>query len=110
MTGQLAASLDIGNRILRDYPASRERFFALGGGKPIGLFPYDIAAAALIAREAGAVVTDAYGRSLDETKLLDTTEPNLQSILSASNLALHDALLAALNRGIGRLEIGKENE
>ncbi len=110
MTGQLAASMDIGNRILRDFPASRERFLELGFGKPIGLFPYDIAAAALIAQEAGAVVTDAYGHSLDQTKLLDTTEPNLQSILSASNPALHDALLAALNRGIGLLEISKEKE
>jgi myo-inositol-1(or 4)-monophosphatase len=105
MTGQLAASMDIGNRILRDYPASRERFLEIGFGKPIGLFPYDIAAAALIAQEAGAVVTDAYGQSLDKTKLLDTTEPNLQSILGASNPALHEALLAALNQGIGRLKV-----
>lgn len=104
MTGQLAASMDIGNRILRDYPASRERFLELGLGKPIGLFPYDIAAATLIAQEAGAVVTDAYGHSLDKTRLLDTTEPNLQSILGASNPALHEAMVAALDRGIGRLE------
>ena len=103
MTGQLAASMDIGNRILRDYPASRTRFLELGGGKPIGLFPYDIAAAALIAQEAGAVVTDAYGRSLDQTRLLDTSEGNLQSILGASNPALHEVLLAALDRGMEKL-------
>ena len=105
MTGQLAASMDIGNRILRDYPQSRERFLALGFGKPIGLFAYDIAAAALIAQEAGAIVTDAYGNSLDTTKLLDTSEPNLQSVLSASTPELHQKLLAALNSGISRLTI-----
>ena len=110
ITGQLAASIDIGNRILRDFPASRARFLELGLGKPIGLFTYDIAAAALIAQEAGAVVTDAYGRSLDKTRLLDTTEASLQSILGASSPALHEALVAALDRGIGRLSTIMETE
>ena len=110
LTGQLAATMDIGNRILRDYPASRTRFLELGRGKPIGLFPYDIAAAALIAQEAGAVVTDAYGRPLDKTWLLDTSEPNLQSVLGASHPALHEALVAALDRGIGRLNTIMEME
>ena len=105
LTGQLAASIDIGNRIFRDFPASQARFSSLGGGKPLGLFAYDIAAAALIAQEAGAIVTDAYGHSLDSTLLLDTTEPNLQSILGASNPALHAKMLAALDAGVARLEI-----
>lgn len=110
MTGQLAASMDIGNRLLRDFPAARERFLALGFGRPIGLFAYDIAAAALIAQEAGATVTDAYGHSLDGTRLLDTSEANLQSILGASNPALHEKLLVALHTGIARLHITEENE
>ena len=110
MTGQLAAALDIGNRLLRDFPTGRERFLALGFGRPIGLFAYDIAAAALIAQEAGAVVTDAYGNSLDGTRLLDTSEPNLQSILGASNAALHEKLLAAIHSGFGRLHITGETE
>jgi len=105
MTGQLAATIDVGNRLLRDFPAARERFLALGFGRPIGLFAYDIAAAALIAQEAGATITDAYGNSLDGTRLLDTSEANLQSILGASSPALHEKLLAAINTGIARLEI-----
>ncbi len=105
MTGQLAACLDIGNRLLRDFPQGRERFLALGKGRPIGLFPYDIAAALLIAQEAGAVVTDAYGRPLGGTRLLDTGEANLQSILGASNPILHGKMLAALDAGVARLEI-----
>ena len=94
------------------FPPSRARFLELGFGKPIGLFAYDIAAAALIAQEAGAVVTDAYGHSLDTTRLLDTSEPNLQSILGASNPELHEKLLAALNRGSARLRhrLRRQNE
>lgn len=105
MTGQLAAVIDIGQRILRDYPAARPRFLELGKGKALGLFTYDIAAAALIAQEAGAVITDGYGHSLDSARLLDTSEGNLQSILGASNAALHETLLAAVNAGMSRLHL-----
>ncbi|MBV9850646.1 MAG: hypothetical protein JO250_13315 [Armatimonadetes bacterium] len=103
LTGQLAAVLDVGNRILRDRPAARDRFVQLGFGRPIGLFTYDIAAAALIAAEAGAIVTDAHGRSFDDTPLLDTGEANLKSILAASTPELHESLLAAVDAGLARL-------
>lgn len=105
LTGQLAACMDIGNRILRDRPESRARFLELGLGKPIGLFTYDIAAAALIAQEAGAVVTDAHGRALDKTPLLDTSEGNLTSVLAASTPALHENILRAIDAGIARLTV-----
>lgn len=104
LTGQLAACLDPGGRILHDIPDARQRFLDLGNGRPMGLFTYDIAAAALIAQEAGAVVTDAYGRSFDATPVLDTSEPNLQSIIAASTPALHAKLLDAMNAGMGRLQ------
>ncbi len=103
VTGQLAACMDIGNRILRDLPPTRDRFLELGRGKPIGLFTYDIAAAALIAAEAGAIVTDAHGHSFASTPLLDTSEGNLKSILAASNTALHEKILTALDAGMARL-------
>ncbi len=103
LSGQLAAALDIGARMLQEYPQARPRFAELGRGRPIGLYTYDIAAAALIAQEAGAVVTDAYGLSLDDTPLLDTSEANLKTILAASNPVLHAALLREVDTGIGRL-------
>ncbi len=103
LTGQLAAAIDIGARILQDYPQTRPRFVQLGRGTPIGLFTYDIAAASLIAQEAGAIVTDACGHSLAPTPLLDTSEANLKTILAASTPALHAALLREIDRGIGRL-------
>jgi myo-inositol-1(or 4)-monophosphatase len=104
VTGQLAAAMDVGNRIFRDIPTTQERFRALGRGKPIGLFTYDIAAAALIASEAGATVTDAHGHSFDATPLLDTSEGNLKSIVAASNPILHEKLLTLLDDGIERLQ------
>ncbi len=97
--------MDIGNRILRDIPASRERFVELGRGKPMGLFTYDIAAAALLATEAGAIVTDAHGHSFDDTPLLDTSESNVKSIVAASTPELHKKLLEAIDAGISRLVI-----
>jgi myo-inositol-1(or 4)-monophosphatase len=105
VTGQLAASIDVGNRILHDIPASYPRFAHLGGGRAIGLYTYDIAAAGLIAQEAGAVVTDAYGKSCDSVRLLDTSEDNLISVVAASNAALHENLLRLIDEGIGRLRI-----
>ena len=39
----------------------REEFERVGGGAVLNNSPYDLAAAALILEEAGAVVTDAYG-------------------------------------------------
>lgn len=103
VTGQLAGVLDAGNRIFRELPGTRARFRELGSGNAIGLFPYDIAAAALIASEAGATVTDASGRGLDATPLLDTSEGNLNSILAVSNPVLHERLLAMLDIGVARL-------
>ncbi len=103
ITGQFDAVTDVGNRIFRDFPHLRDEFVKAGYGNVIGLFPYDIAAAAMIAETAGCVVTDAYGRSLDPTPLLNTTEPNIQSILAASNPVLHEKLLSEVNAGIARL-------
>jgi myo-inositol-1(or 4)-monophosphatase len=102
-TGQLAACLDVATRIVRDCPWTRERFVELGAGQLIGLFTYDVAAAALIASEAGAIVTDAYGRSFLDAPLLDTSEGNHLSMLAASTPELHEQLLRAIDAGIGRL-------
>lgn len=103
VTGQLSAVVDVGNRILRDYPESKERFLQAGLGTVMGLFPYDIAAAVLIARTAGCVVTDAYGGDIGSTRLLDTSEPNIQSIVAASNYMLHSSLLKEIDQGVRSL-------
>lgn len=65
-------------------------------GKVFGLFPYDIAAAVAIAREAGATIFDARGNSLEEVDLLDSSENAVLSCVVASNRELGDRLRAYL--------------
>ena len=48
----------------------REEFERVGGGAVLNNSPYDLAAAALILEEAGAVVTDANGEPLASRPLL----------------------------------------
>ena len=104
VTGQLDAALDIANRIYRDRPGMRETFVAAGRGTVMGLCPYDIAAALLVAREAGCVVTDAYGESLDSTPAFGESDQSLRSLIAAANPALHALLLAYVNE---RLRAGR---
>jgi myo-inositol-1(or 4)-monophosphatase len=99
VTGQLAGVVDVRNRVLRDFPETRPRFLQSSGGRLLSLYGYDVAGAALIAQEAGCVVTDAWGRDLSGWKLLDTTESNFGSLLAASNATLHARLLEAINKG-----------
>ena len=97
VTGQFDAVVDVSNRILRDHPELQKDFIESGLGTVIGLFPYDIAAAVLIAETAGCHVTDAYGNSLGDVPLLDTSETNIRSCVAASNPVLHEKLLAEIN-------------
>src|SRR5438034_478147 len=59
-----------GPRVIADVPGMREEFERVGGGAVLNNSPYDVAAAALCLEEAGAVVSDAYGSSLDDRPLL----------------------------------------
>jgi myo-inositol-1(or 4)-monophosphatase len=102
LTGQLAAVIDVRNRLLRDQPDTKEQFREHGGGRLLSLYAYDIAAAALLVQEAGGVITDAWGRDLADWKLLDTTESNFGSMIAAANTELHAKLLQSVDRGFER--------
>ena len=104
VTGQLSGVVDVRNRLLKDFPQTREQFRTYGGGRLLCLYGYDIAAAALIVKEAGGVLTDAWGRDLSNWKLLDTSEANFGSMLAASNATLHAHLLEAVESGFARLK------
>jgi myo-inositol-1(or 4)-monophosphatase len=97
VTGQLDAALDIANRIYRDRADTHAAFAQAGGGAIMGLCPYDIAAALLVAQEAGCAVSDAYGRSLDATPAFGPSPQTLQSCIAAGNPVLHERLLAYVN-------------
>jgi myo-inositol-1(or 4)-monophosphatase len=105
VTGQMAGIIDVRNRLLRDYPTLRDEFVTYGGGRLLCLYGYDIAAAGLIAQEAGCVITDAWGRSLDGWNLLDTTESNFGSLLAASNPELHAQLLETVEAGFAAYRV-----
>lgn len=93
ITGQLDAYVDIGNRLLKDKPERLGEFERVGNGKVLHLFPYDIAAAVFLAEKSGVVISDGYGKSLEDTLLVDLSIENQQSCIAASNVTLHEAIL-----------------
>jgi myo-inositol-1(or 4)-monophosphatase len=97
ITGQMDAYVDIGNRLLKDYPDLLPDFQRVGNGQVLHLFPYDIAASVFLAKKAGVIITDAYGNSLDETLLTDLSYINQQSCIAASTKELHQNLLEKIN-------------
>lgn len=105
LTNQLDACVDIANRYFRDIgDAVKDHFINAGRGAILGIAPYDISASVLIAQEAGAIVTDAYGNSLDEVLLLDSSVANQRSLVAASNADLHDKLMSFLDIRIRQFE------
>ena len=103
VTGQLDAYVEPGPRLIDEVPGMRAEFERVGRGSVLNNSPYDLAAAALILAEAGAIVTDARGRPLDDRELLGSGHEFQMSCVAAANAELHGALIAALDVGIERL-------
>ncbi|MEW5766197.1 MAG: inositol monophosphatase family protein [bacterium] len=98
LLGQLDAHVDVGGRLLREYPESLKTAKVLGGGKILGPCPYDIAASYLIAKEAGCMVSDAYGQGLDDFPLLEGPEAGLSYLVSANEI-IHKKILNFFQKG-----------
>jgi myo-inositol-1(or 4)-monophosphatase len=103
VTGQLDAYVDIGSLMIDAVPSLRGRFEEVGGGAVLNNSPYDLAAAVLCLREAGAVVTDGRGEPLDGRPLLGSGHEFQMSCLAASRTGLHSELISAVERGMERL-------
>jgi len=103
VTGQLDACVEPGPRLVEDVPGMRAEFERVGGGSVLNNSPYDIAAATLILEEAGAVVTDAHGRSLADRPLLGSAHEFQMSVVASGNPALQAAILRALDAGFARV-------
>ncbi|HEX6586780.1 MAG TPA: inositol monophosphatase family protein [Solirubrobacterales bacterium] len=103
VTGQLDAYVEPGPRIVDDVPAMRAEFERVGGGAILNNSPFDLAAATLCLLEGGAVVTDAYGRSLADRPLLGSSHEFQMSCVAVANVELHAAICAELDAGIERL-------
>ncbi len=101
LTNQLDACVDFASRYMKEVPELvRDQFINAGRGTILGIAPYDVAAALLIAQEAGCIVTDAFGEHFDDVLLLDSSEHNHQTLIAASNPALHEKLLSILDTRI----------
>jgi myo-inositol-1(or 4)-monophosphatase len=103
VTGQLDAYVEPGPRLIDEVDWMRAEFERVGRGAVLNNSPYDLAAAALILAEAGAVVTDATGASLDDRPLLGSGHEFQMSCVSAANAELHRAIIESLDAGIERL-------
>jgi myo-inositol-1(or 4)-monophosphatase len=103
VTGKLDAYVEPGPRMVSDVPGMREEFERVGGGAVLNNTPYDLAASVLILEEAGATVTDAYGRPLGPNPLLGSDAGFQMSIVASANAALHDSILGEIDAGIARL-------
>jgi myo-inositol-1(or 4)-monophosphatase len=103
VTGQLDAYIEPGPRMIADVPAVREEFERIGDGVVLNNSPYDLAAAALICEEAGAVVTDAYGESLATRRILGSGADFQLSCVTACTPELHARIVSELDAGIERL-------
>jgi fructose-1,6-bisphosphatase/inositol monophosphatase family enzyme len=64
--------------------------------------PYDLAAPWLCLTEAGGIVSDGWGRPLDDRRLLGSGHEFQMSSISAANAELHAQLVRAVDAGIAR--------
>ena len=102
-TGQLDAYVDVGRRALDTYPALEPAFLEVGEGAVCTNFPYDVAAGVLVLEELGAVVTRADGGSLAELPAVGSGRDYGLDVLATGSRALHNEILAALDRGMTAL-------
>jgi myo-inositol-1(or 4)-monophosphatase len=100
--GRLDAYVEPGPLLVEQVPGMRVEFERVGGGAVLNNSPYDLAAAALIAQEAGAVVTDAVGQAFDERPLLGSAAEFQMSVAVAANRRLHEQIVWEIAEGIAR--------
>jgi len=101
--GRLDAYVEPGPLLVERVPGMRQEFERVGGGAVLNNSPYDLAAAALIASEAGAVVTDAAGDPFDARPLLGSAAEFQMSVAIAANRGLHEQIVNEVSKGLERL-------
>ncbi len=104
VTGQLDCYIDIGHRMVTDYPIIEKNYLKVGQGSIINNYPYDIAAGYLILKESGGIITDAYGKDLDEHPLMGIGKEYQLSTVASSNPNLHRILIMMVDKGFNKLE------
>ncbi len=105
VTGQLDAVIEVGSRMVDEVPGMREEFLRIGGGQILNNSPYDLAAPWLCLVEAGGVVSDGWGRQLDDRPLLGSGHEFQMSSISACCAELHGSLVRSVDAGVARLAL-----
>jgi myo-inositol-1(or 4)-monophosphatase len=108
VTGRFDAYVDHGQRLVDEVPATRRLFEAIADGAILNNNPYDVAAALLIAEEAGCILSDASGKPLADRPLVGSGAGFCVSTVVACTDELHGAIIGALDRGIDRLRAEME--
>lgn len=103
ITGQMDVYIDIGKRIMDDIDWVKEEFLRVGRGSILNNNPYDIAAATLIAREGGCIITDGYGNPIDDFPILGSGPAYQISTIGATNQVLHSKILQEVDLGLQRI-------
>ncbi len=103
LTGQLDSYVDVGDLMAREVPAVKKEFLKVGHGQILNNSAYDLAAAALIAREAGVIVSDAAGGDIDAYPLIDGGKAVQLSCVCSNTQALHDQILGSIQQGMVKL-------
>jgi myo-inositol-1(or 4)-monophosphatase len=103
VTGRFDAYVDHGQRLIDEIPSTKALFEDIANGAVLNNNPYDVAAAKLVCEEAGCMVSDASGASLDDKPLVGSGADYCVSTVVAATKELHAAIIASLDRGIDRL-------
>jgi len=106
LTGQLDAYVDIGDLLVREVAGMEKRFRKVGAGAVLNNSPYDVAPCVLMFEEMGIPCTDGRGRSLSGCALLGSTAEYQVSVLAVADEKLHSDIVAAVGRGVERLDAG----
>jgi myo-inositol-1(or 4)-monophosphatase len=101
--GRLDAYVEPGPLLVDEVPGMRAEFERVGGGAVLNNSPYDLAAAVLIAAEAGAVATDAAGAPFTGRPLLGSGAEFQMSVAIAANPSLHEQIVNEVATGLERL-------
>jgi len=105
VTGQLDAYIDIGKRMIDEAPEVKAIFERVGRGYVLNNNPYDIAASVLIVSEAGGIVTDGYGKPIDDYPVLGSGLKFQISCVAAGNMELHKKVIREIDAGIEKLKL-----
>ncbi len=94
--GKADAHIHLGKRMRDRFPEWQSRL--LGPNKPPGMMPWDLASYYLLCKEAKAIVTDGFGKPLDQINLITDAPKTQASVITTGSRYLHQLILARLEK------------